>query len=96
MKIRVRPSNNGIRIGENTQNQLIVLNPNTFAVAKINVRNIKNTDIKDLLLSIFVSFLETQKSTQHKLNALNYFYLIVLFYFILFYANPSFFMRYSA
>ena len=43
MKIRVSPSNNGIRIGENTQNQLIVLNPNTFAVAKINVSNIKNT-----------------------------------------------------
>ena len=42
MKIRVRPSNDGIRIGENTQNQLIVLKPNTFAVAKINVRNIKN------------------------------------------------------
>ena len=42
MKISVRPSNNGIRIGENTQNQLIVLKPNTFAVAKINVSNIKN------------------------------------------------------
>ena len=66
MKISVSPSNNEIRIGENTQNQLIVLKPNTFAVAKINVSNIKNTGIKDLLLSILSPFLKHKKALNNR------------------------------